>query len=89
MSKLTTDTIRHKIADYVEKNEDKVSVLFVSSIDVEPAKQPKNWKRMSKRREGTTWVREFDCKPYDDQLRAIVTTNHSDVVVEEIYISGE
>lgn len=89
MNKLTTETIRSKIADYVKENEDKISVLFVNTVDVEPAKQAKNWKRMTKRREGPTWVREFDCKPYDDQLRAIVVSNHSDVVVEELYLRGE
>lgn len=52
----------------------------------------KNWKRICKNkiRIGKPYTeRIFDCKPFDDQLRAYVATTENDESIMSIVIQGE
>ena len=55
---------------------------------------PKSWKRMSKGK--THWSdhvqgieRCFDCRPFDDQLRADVVTDPTDTTILTLTVQGE
>lgn len=49
---------------------------------------PKNWKRMTKEKlYNGDILRCFDCRPFDDQLRAYVTERNGEIV--EVGVQGE
>jgi len=101
MAKLTTAQAKQLIVEFVKNNLDYVAAQFV----LEPGQTPstkeellqmasnvKDWKRRGKRFgfiRANTWCRDFDCTPFDDQLRAYVTTDAKDEVVLSIDVCGE
>jgi hypothetical protein len=90
--KLATKDCVTAIVDYVNQNPGHVYKQFVGEPgtvdDFEaPARKVSNWKRMSKEKMGDTIVREFDCRPYDDQLRAIVEERDGKIV--SVVVQGE
>jgi len=98
LTNMKTEDCRLLIVDWIVAHPNHVysqfePTLFWTQKDIDafegPAKNPKNWKRMSKRTEGNNIVREFDCKPYDDQLRAIVIENKTTNVVTKVIVQGE
>ena len=44
-------------------------------------KNPKNWKRIIKQKDGENILRVFDCKPFDDQLRLYVLLDSSGKII--------
>lgn len=79
--KIDTEHCKESIVKFVLDNPGYVARQFVPEEDETPAQKVSNWKRMSKRLvspfeskvyPGSKYVREFDCVPYDDQLRARV-----------------
>jgi hypothetical protein len=89
VNKLTTEIIKNMIVEHVRDNEDIIAKEFIPEEDMTDAMNAKNWKRMSKRKENENWIREFDCKPYDDQLRAIVFSDFSDTRIVNMVVQGE
>jgi hypothetical protein len=86
---MDTAQCKELIVDFCKKNPDHIRKQFVDEeVDIISCQSVSNWKRMSKEKdEGGNVVRGFDCKPYDDQLRAYVTTK--DDVVIELVVQGE
>lgn len=81
--KVTTTECKEAIVTYCCTDEFKTlcETEFVPAVDPSPAQKAKNWKREAKLNaagvgsfmEGKASVlREFDCRPYDSQLRAYV-----------------
>ena len=101
MAKIKSADIKLIICEHVRENTNQLSNEFVPAADMEPAQIAKNWKRREKyynfsgdnRSPGRpirVWVREFDCDPYDDQLRAYVETNYpEDTEVTFLEVIGE
>lgn len=85
-AKIGTDECKKFIADLVLANPGLVAKEF-SPADPQAeqmASVPKNWSRTSKSKDGKLSVREFDCKPLDDQLRAYVYDDGTKIVKVEI-----
>lgn len=79
MKKITTELCKEEIVKFIQKNPGCVASQFFPPEDEKPSLNISNWKRINKRRaslheqnSGARFVREFDCLPYDDQLRAVV-----------------
>lgn len=97
--KISTEICKKEICKYVKANVDKIAKEFFVNNDDEfkeiknsirvKATDEKNWKRLNKRKEGNKVVRSFDCAPFDDQLRAYVTSNTNDTVIESVEVCGE
>lgn len=88
--KITTELCKQLICDIVMVNDGAVEAQFDSDFYAgHIAIFPENWKRREKRTDKKTkiTVREFDCTPFDDQLRAYVTDDGTKIT--EVYISGE
>lgn len=90
---VTTEACRKAIVEECRRCEPVLRAQFVPSLTPEQWKDalnPKNWKRESKRKgdsgEGT-WVREFDCRPFDGQLRA--TVQSTDEHIYRIIVAAE
>lgn len=87
--KIDTAQCKEAIVKFIQDNPGHVARQFVPEEDEGPSQKVSNWKRMSKRsvpphesREylGSKYVREFDCVPYDDQLRARVYDDGSKIL---------
>ena len=94
MSKLKSADIKLLITAHVLAHEKELENEFVPPESMGPAMIAKNWKRFEKSRgrwsgNGREWVRGFNCDPYDDQLRAYVTTNEMDTEVISVEVLGE
>ena len=87
MPKVTTAECKQAIVAFVKANPGLISQQFVDPIDESPAQDVKNWKRMYKEREDGFNQRAFDCRPYDDQLRAY-TRDDGDKITSVI-VQGE
>lgn len=76
----------------------------LSAADLAPAQKPSNWVRTAKQvifgndadnyelpsADGECYVlREFDCRPYEDQLRGTVVTSADDKTVISVTVEGE
>ena len=81
---IRTKDCKKAIVDYIKENAGCVSSQFVPPEDEGPAQLISNWKRTAKSKENTETVREFNCVPYDDQLRAYVYDNGLKIVRIEI-----
>jgi hypothetical protein len=90
--KLTTDICKGLIVKKVKLYIDKIGNEFVPPLnrnELMPACEVKCWKRMYKEHQDHTWTRAFDCKPYDDQLRAYVVSDDTDTEVLKVEIQTE
>jgi hypothetical protein len=90
--KLATKDCVTAIVDYVNQNPGHVYRQFVGEPRTveefeRAARKVSNWKRMSKEKMGDIIVREFNCRPYDDQLRAIVEERDGKIV--SVVVQGE
>lgn len=81
MSNITTQICKDSIVAHLLSTPGSIQSQFTEQIDESLAHKPSNWKRIIKRKvdpyeaqvfPGSTHVREFDCVPFDDQLRAVV-----------------
>lgn len=87
--KIGTDECKSLIADLILANPGLVAKEF-SPVDAQAEQQasiPKNWSRTGKEKDGKNNLREFDCKPLDDQLRAYVTDDGAKII--KVVIQGE
>jgi hypothetical protein len=85
---IDTKACKEAIVKSAATDPQRIQALFVDTVPVEPAKLQKNWVRIYKERQadGTT-MRTFDCKPYDDQLRAYVVDDGQNIL--SVSIEGE
>ena len=90
---ITTKDCREAIVEECRRRAPALRAQFTPSLtDTQwnAALDPKNWKRESKRRgeaEEGTWEREFDCRPFDSQLRA--TVQSTDEHIYRVMVSAE
>lgn len=88
---ITTKDCKDAIIKFVLNNPGHVARQFSPAENEDPAKKVSNWKRISKsvekRNNGNVYVREFDCVPYDDQLRATVWDDGEQIL--RVFIEGE
>lgn len=88
--KISTQQCKEAIIQFVLDNPGHVSKQFIPMENEEPAKKISNWKRISKtigkHNDKVVCVREFDCAPYDDQLRATTWDNGEQIL--DILIEG-
>ena len=81
---LTDDVVAYLYGrfDFVDEN---VGLSDFESV----VKNEKNWKREIKRKTSSGWVREFDCRPLDGQLRLYVDTNLEDSEILKFLFQDE
>lgn len=87
---ITTEDCKRAIVEFIANNRGIVCREFTGNngLDFElPALDAQNWKRISKRRVVSTTVRDFDCKPYGDQLRACVYECNG--IITRVEVHGE
>lgn len=80
---VTTDDCKYRIVKYCSENLELIRHEFdplLTDVELQETLKVKNWKRMSKEKDGPCVIRDFDCKPFDDQLRATVT-EHSGLII--------
>ena len=86
---ITTKDCKEAIIEFVSSNKAYCESLFSMSFLSAPMYEIKNWKRMckeSKKEAGKKiTVRTFDCKPYDDQIRAYVTDDGINITKVEVF----
>ena len=96
--KVTTQICKFAITRKCKEITDFIKKEFVPELTDEQVQQAfddNNWKRRSKSKDSymipnrTVIERMFDCKPFDDQLRAYVYTDESDQHILRIDIHGE
>ena len=87
--KINTVQCKEVIVKFIQDNPGHVARQFVPEEDEGPSQKVSNWKRMSKRSvspheskeyPGSKYIREVDCVPYDDQLRARVYDDGSKIL---------
>ena len=86
---MTSEDCKKAIIQWCAFHKSQVERGFVGAVDISPAFLVKNWKRMSKRKSPEGVERCFDCIPFDDQLRATVTTDSADSTITSIVVEGE
>lgn len=90
---ITTEDCREAIVEAVRRDAPVLRRQFAPRLTDEQwsaALDPKNWKRESKRKGDSgpgTWEREFDCRPFDSQLRA--TVQSTDEHIYRVMITAE
>lgn len=82
---ITTALCKRAIVDSVITNVESLSNEFDPPASMVEATKEKNWKRTSKNSlgDGKT-LREFDCKPYDDQLRTEVVDDGENIISVDV-----
>lgn len=75
-----------KNAYITDQNGIRVIINNISDI-IKYAGNPNNWKRIAKNKESDYVVRCFDCRPFDDQLRAYVYSRNNNIY--KINLEGE
>ena len=87
--KIKSADCKQVIVDYCKTHTKELSNEFVPPVSMIPSFSISNWKRRDKQKEGATIVRDFDCLPYEDQLRAYVTTDEKDEKILSVEVQGE
>lgn len=96
--KITTQICKFAITRKCQEKVDFIKKEFEPELTDEEVKvtfDDNNWRRLSKSKDsymipGRTIIeRLFDCRPFDDQLRAYVYTDESDQHILTIDIHGE
>lgn len=91
MSEVTTADCVKAIVDLAKK--DGANLFYkafeepASAEDLKNITNPKVWKRITKTTDGDVIERTFDCRPYEDQLRAVVQEKAG--VIISVVIQGE
>ena len=94
VDRITTEVCKGVIVEWCKANRIYISSQFVEPLSEEmlsKAEDPRNWKRISKATAygGEGIEREFDCRPFDDQLRAIVLSDIEDKKLLSVIVQGE
>jgi len=85
---ISTADCKQAIVAWLQARPGHVQQQFTDPIDEAPSLVVGNWKRIVK--EFATWgppakwMRTFDCRPYDDQLRAYVWDDGQQIVGVEV-----
>jgi hypothetical protein len=90
--KVTTEICKGLIVQYCLEHKEEIKKEFDPLLTDEQFSQSlseKNWKRESKSKYNNVWERSFDCRPFDSQLRAYVTTNFDDTEIISVGVCGE
>lgn len=91
--KYSTDILKIAIAAFCSMHLDSIQNEFDEQLtrdQLESMCLVKNWKRMSKsKNKDGTIERGFNCKPFEDQLRAYVKTTNNDDKILAIIVQGE
>lgn len=80
MSKISSKDCTCAILNFVNENKEYCKSLFSYDFLVSPLYEIKNWKRIHKETNNSITTRTFDCKPYDNQIRAYVTDNGIEIL---------
>lgn len=96
---ITSNDCKKAIVNWIKSHPGHVSKQFDPPEQEISAQDEKNWKRMYRRKcthvdtmvnpilKLGMWERAFDCKPYDDQLRAYTYDDENKIVY--IVVQGE
>ena len=87
---VSTDDCKKAIVAHCVENAEKLKKEFSPPLDnagFQPALNPKNWKREAKYSSGMEIIRDFDCRPFDDQLRAYVYSTNDEIL--RVVVQGE
>jgi len=103
--KVTTKFLKEFIVSNLKDNIDEIIRTEFCDLEEgddkeirDAALDERSWKRFSKRKETHPLIiryeigeihREFDCRPLDDQLRALIITDPSDSKILSITVGGE
>jgi hypothetical protein len=85
-----TEECKQAIIDYCQAHKQEICVQFDPPLDDKQFAQTllvKSWKRFSKTEDGGIIERAFDCRPFDDQLRAYVRA--SKTAIYSVVVQGE
>lgn len=96
--KINSAMCKDAIVEYIKTHVDDIKNHFCPPLhdeELAPALISKNWVRRAKRGDsihdpdefGITVVREFDCKPFDDQFRGYVYERNNEIV--GVLVEGE
>ena len=88
---ISSQDCKEAIIEFCKMNKQYICSQFIPQLNEELfilTTLTKNWKRETKeiRDDGIT-IRMFDCRPFDDQLRAYVKSN--DNVIFQVEVIGE
>jgi hypothetical protein len=89
---MNSSICKQLIVDYCKNHTQELNDQFceeLSSTEFAAMQDEKNWKREEKYKEDGVIVRRFDCRPFDDQLRAYISTDLSDTKVISVIVGGE
>jgi hypothetical protein len=85
-----TEECKQAVVDYCQAHKREICAQFIPPLDDKQFAQTllvKNWKRISKEEDGGIIERAFDCRPFDDQLRAYVRA--SKIGIYGVVVQGE
>lgn len=88
MKTIISDDCKHAIVSWCAGNENQVCSLFIPALSHDQYLQTldiASWKRMRKETINGEILRVFDCKPFDDQLRAYVLERNGSIVSVEVH----
>lgn len=80
MSKISSKDCKDAILKFAYENKEYCKSLFSYDFLVSPLFDINNWKRICKEKNNNITTRKFDCKPYEDQIRAYVTDNGIEIL---------
>lgn len=84
---ITTKDCKEAIIEFVNSNkaycESLPPIRHLSTST--PMYETKNWKRVCKEVGDKFTVRTFDCRPYNDRLRAYVTDDGTTIIKVEVF----
>jgi len=86
---MNTAECKELIVKWCQKNEDFICEQFSPRLTHSQfllSTKEANWKRIIKTKDGNDIERVFDCKPFDDQLRAYVVELNGKVTIQ---VQGE
>lgn len=95
MTSIDSAACKATIVEYLKNRRQELDAEFDAPLtdeEFQATLTEKNWKRISKQIFDVNpkrYERIFDCRPFDDQLRAYVYTDENDTNITSIYVTGE
>jgi len=89
---INTKLCKDQIVEWCKNNPQNIRHAFCQSLskeELEESTNINNWKRTAKVKVNDGILREFNCVPFDDQLRAYVKTDKTDSVFISVTVLGE
>lgn len=85
---ITTNDCKAALVAHCVLRQSEIRTYFYPNLTPEVVAktfEPKNWKRESKSTTDGITLREFDCRPFDSQLRGYVYATETSIVSIEVY----